>query len=93
MNKKEFVSKVMKRTGFTQGISKKAVDAVFEEISECLESGEDVKLVGFATFSTKHRKARNGVSPKDKTKKIHIDEKRVPSVRFGKALKNRINTK
>lgn len=91
MNKKELVSKVMKSTGQTQAVTREVIDSMLEEITACLENGESVKLVGFGTFYTKTRAKRNGVSPKDKTQKIVIPEKRVPGVRFGKTLKDKVD--
>lgn len=91
MNKKELISKVMKSTGQTHAVAKAVVDSVFEEISAALENGESVKIVGFGTFATKERAERNGVSPKDKNKRITIAAKTVPTIRFGKVLKARVN--
>lgn len=91
MNKKELVARVKKSGNFTQAQAKLAVDAVFDEVGKALENGETVKIVGFGTFGVKQRAARNGVSPKDKTKKIYIEAKTVPTMRYGKSLKNRVN--
>lgn len=93
MNKKELISKVMKATGQTNAVTRAVVDSLFEEISAAMERGESVKVVGFGTFGTKERAQRNGVSPKDKNKKIVISAKTVPVVRFGKVLKSRVNKK
>ena len=91
MNKKELVARVKKSGNFTQAQAKLAVDAVFDEVGKALENGETVKIVGFGTFGVKQRAARNGVSPKDKTKKIYIEAKTVPTMRYGRSLKNRVN--
>ena len=91
MNKKNLISKIMAETGYTQKVVHDIVDATFEEIAKAMENGEHVKIVGFGTFGTKHRAARVGVSPKDKNQKIEIAAKTVPSVHFGKTLKNRVN--
>ena len=93
MNKKELVARVKKSGDFTQAQAKKAVDAVFNEISAALENGDSVKIIGFGTFGVKERAAREGVSPKDKTQKIQIDAKTVPTMRYGKALKVKVNKK
>jgi len=39
------------------------VDAMMEAVSNALEKGEKVTLVGFGTFQTTERKARIGVAP------------------------------
>jgi DNA-binding protein HU-beta len=64
MNKQELVSAVAKSTGLTKADSDKAVSAVFDAISNSLQNGESVRLVGFGTFSTAQRAARKGVNPK-----------------------------
>lgn len=91
MNKGDLVAKVKQTCGFTQAQAKMAVDAVFSEVGNALEKGDSVKIVGFGTFGVKQRAARNGVSPKDKNKKIYIEAKTVPTMRYGKSLKARVN--
>lgn len=91
MNKKDLIQNLMKKTGHTQAEVRTIVDGVFDEISDALERGEEVKVVGFGTFFTRVRSERNGVSPKDRSKKIVIPQKTVPGVRFGRVLKLRVN--
>ncbi|MGM0627259.1 MAG: HU family DNA-binding protein, partial [Candidatus Fermentibacterota bacterium] len=61
MTKKDLVNHVSDAAGLTKKDSAKAVDAIFDGIMGTLGKGEKVSLVGFGTFSVKHRKARKGV--------------------------------
>ncbi|HPE32471.1 MAG TPA: HU family DNA-binding protein, partial [Parvularculaceae bacterium] len=42
----------------------RAVDAVFDAITEALRKGDDVRIVGFGTFSAAKRAAREGRNPR-----------------------------
>src|SRR5437763_4465400 len=42
----------------------KAVDAVFDAIAEALKGGDEVRLVGFGTFSVAARAASEGRNPR-----------------------------
>ncbi|MDO5562941.1 MAG: HU family DNA-binding protein [Synergistaceae bacterium] len=64
------------------------VDAVFGSISASLKKGEKVQLIGFGTFETRKRAAREGRNPQNPKKTIKIPAKTVPAFRPGKALKD-----
>ena len=55
-----------------------------------LKSGDSVALVGFGTFSVKHRAARSGRNPQTGAE-IQIAAANVPSFKAGKALKDSVN--
>ncbi|NLZ70932.1 MAG: HU family DNA-binding protein, partial [Clostridiaceae bacterium] len=50
MNKTELVAAVAEETKLSKKDSQKAVNAVLETITDELEKGEKVTLVGFGTF-------------------------------------------
>lgn len=68
MTKKELTAQVAGRTGLTNVVSLKAIDALFGIIQESLEKGELTTIHGFGTFSVVNRAARVGVSPVTKEK-------------------------
>ncbi len=45
------------------GAAKTAVNGVFEEIGEALARGEDIRLPGFGTFTTRNRPAHTRRNP------------------------------
>ena len=51
MNKNDLISKVADTSGLSKTDASNAVDAVVESIIGAMKSGDDVRLVGFGTFS------------------------------------------
>ncbi|MCV5217083.1 HU family DNA-binding protein, partial [Escherichia coli] len=68
----------------------RALDAFIEAVSGTLQSGDQVALVGFGTFSVRTRAARTGRNPKT-GEEIQIAEAKVPAFKAGKALKDACN--
>lgn len=89
MNRTELISAVAEKTGLSKKDCEKAVSATLETITETLEIGEKVQLVGFGVFDVKHRGVRMGRNPKTK-EEIEIPASRVPQFKAGKALKEAI---
>jgi len=89
MNKAELISTVAEKAGLSKKDSEKIVTATFEAITEALEAGEKVQLVGFGVFDVKAREARVGRNPKTK-EAIEIPASRVPQFKAGKALKDAV---
>ncbi len=88
MNKADLVEKVASAV-CTKKEAAAAVDAVFDAITEALKKGEDVRLVGFGTFSVRRRAARKGRNPRTGAT-LNIPAKNVPVFRPGKGLKDAV---
>ena len=58
MNKAELVSKMAEKSELTKKEAEAALNAFMESVEEALVSGEKVQLVGFGTFETRDRAAR-----------------------------------
>ncbi|MES1042566.1 DUF4083 domain-containing protein [Peribacillus simplex] len=69
--------------------AKKAVDALFETISNTLAKEEKIQLVGFGTFEVRDRAARPGRNPQT-GEEIQIAASKVPAFKPGKELKEAI---
>ena len=67
------------------------VNAIFDEITQALASGNRVELRGFGAFSVKNRPARTGRNPRT-GETVQVDEKWVPFFKTGKELRERLNT-
>lgn len=65
----------------------KAVDAIFETISEALKEGDKVQIIGFGNFEVRERSARKGRNPQT-GEEIEIAASKVPAFKPGKALKD-----
>ncbi|WP_428099936.1 HU family DNA-binding protein [Candidatus Rariloculus sp.] len=90
MNKAELIDAVASATNFSKADASRAVDAVVDSISSALGDGQQVSVVGFGTFSVKHRAARSGRNPRT-GEAIQIAASNVPGFKAGKALRNAVN--
>ncbi len=90
MGKTQLVEAVAAKTGLTKADSARAVDAVFEAMTEGLKKEGKVSLVGFGTFAVKKRAARDGINPLTK-EPLHIPAKKAVSFKAGSKLKDTIN--
>lgn len=93
MTKSELIQKLAERNPhlFLRDVEK-IVDTVFNEITDTLADGNRVELRGFGAFSVKHREARKGRNPRT-GETVHVDAKRLPFFKTGKALREKLNEK
>ena len=90
MNKNDLISSVADTSGLSKGDAIKAVEAVFETISTALGNGDEVRLVGFGTFSVARRKASTGRNPRT-GEPMKISASSQPKFKAGKSLKDSVN--
>lgn len=90
MNKNELIADVADRAEITKADAARAVDAFIDSVSKSLSAGEEVRLVGFGTFTVVHRKATEGRNPRTGAV-IKIAASKQPKFRAGKALKDTVN--
>lgn len=90
MNKNDLVAHVADSAGLTKNDATKAVDAVFDSITDALKGGDEVRLVGFGSFSVAERAASEGRNPRT-GEKIMIAASKQPKFKAGKALKDAVN--
>ncbi len=90
MNKTQLVEKIAEKADISKASAGRALDAFIEAVSGTLQSGDQVALVGFGTFSVRTRAARTGRNPKT-GEEIQIAEAKVPAFKAGKALKDACN--
>ena len=91
MNKAELVAAVAEQTNFTKKDAELAINAVLSTIQESLVKGKKVQLIGFGTFETRKRKARQGRNPRKPDEVIKIPASKAPVFKAGKALKDAVN--
>ena len=63
MNKTELIDAIAAAADLPKASAGRALDAVVDSVTEALKKGDQVSLVGFGTFSVKHRNARTGRNP------------------------------
>ena len=90
MNKRELTDAVASAADLARADAARAVDAVLGAISDALGQGDSVSLVGFGTFSVKHRAARQGRNPRT-GESIQIAATSVPGFKAGRALRDAVN--
>jgi len=90
VNKNDLVAAVADSAGLSKADSAKAVDAVFDCITSSLKGGDEVRLVGFGTFSVAKRAASEGRNPRT-GETIKIPASNQPKFKAGKGLKDSVN--
>lgn len=90
MNKTELVAAIAERTELSKKDSEKALKAFIDVVSEELQKGEKIQLVGFGTFEVADRAAREGRNPLT-GEKMQIEASKAPKFKAGKALKDAVN--
>ena len=91
MNKAELVSKMAEKSGLTKKAAEAALNAFMSSVQDALVNNEKVQLVGFGTFETRERAARQGRNPRDPEQVIDIPASKAPVFKAGKGLKDIIN--
>ena len=89
MNKAQLIDQLATRTRLTKSQSENVLDAALEIIQKTVSKGEEVKLVGFGTFSRLARKSRTGRNPKT-GQAVAIPGGKVPRFRPGKDFKDQV---
>ena len=90
MNQSELVKEVAAKSGLARQAAEKAVAAIFDSLEGALKKGEDVRLVGFGSFSVGTRQARDGKNPRT-GEPIKIAAAKVVKFSAGKGLRDAVN--
>lgn len=90
VNKNELISDVAERSGLSKVDAGKAVDGMISSIEAALKSGDDVRIVGFGTFSVSSRAATTGRNPRT-GEAISIPASKQPKFKAGAPLKAAVN--
>ena len=91
MNKQELIEAIAKETGLSKADSKRSLEAFTGIVLKQLKKGEQVRLIGFGTFSVRKRKKRQGINPQTGAK-ITIKARKVPHFAPGSELKNALSS-
>lgn len=90
MSKQQLVEMIAEKAGLTKADASRALDATIESIQETLKNGEKVSLVGFGTFATSKREAREGRNPRT-GEKVEIAARTAVTFKAGTKLKDAVN--
>lgn len=86
MNKQQLIEKIASETNMSKAQTESLLNCAFENIKKAVKKGDDVKLVGFGTFTKAKRKARTGRNPQT-GKAIKIPASWAPKFRAGAEFK------
>jgi DNA-binding protein HU-beta len=92
MNKKQLAGKVASKSDLTKAEAERILDLALGLITEALDKGDKVRLVGFGNFVVRKRKGRIGRNPQT-GEKITIGESKAPAFVPGMNLKKAIKGK
>ena len=89
IGKTELIRRVAQKAGKSNKETADLVNATLDAIRDSLKTGEEVRLVGFGSFSVRTTAARTGVNPQTRAK-IQVPSKQ--RVRFspGKELNDAV---
>ncbi|AOU97849.1 integration host factor subunit alpha [Acidihalobacter yilgarnensis] len=89
LTKADMAERLFEELGLNKREAKDFVEMFFQELSDALEKGEEVKLSGFGNFSLRDKRQRPGRNPKT-GEEIPITARRVVTFRPGQKLKARV---
>lgn len=90
MNKTDLISKMANTSGVSKAHCTKVLDSFMAAVESALKSGDDVRLVGFGTFSVTKRAAMKGRNPRTGAE-IKIPASKRPKFKPGKHLTDSLN--
>jgi DNA-binding protein HU-beta len=90
MTKNELVKEMAEKAGVSVADAQKCLDGFTSSVTDALKRKDKLTLVGFGTFETKDRAAREGRNPSN-GETIQIKAAKVPSFKAGKSLKDAVN--
>ena len=91
MTKNELVKEMAEKAGVSVADAQKCLDGFTSSVTDALKRKDKLTLVGFGTFETKDRAAREGRNPSN-GETIQIKAAKVPSFKAGKSLKDAVNS-
>lgn len=90
MNKSELIQAIAAKANITQAAATKVLNALLESVTESLQNGEAVSLVGFGSFEVRQRAERQARNLQT-GKPMIIPAKKAPAFKAGKGLKEAVD--
>ena len=89
MNKGDLIEKIASDSGVSKAQAGRALDSFLSNTVNAVSSGQKVTLVGFGTFSKRHRAARTGRNPQTGAS-IDIPARNVVRFKPGKEFSSKV---
>lgn len=90
MNKQDLIDQIAEKADLPKVKAQEVFETFLDVIKTSLKKGEDVKLVGFGTFTVSERAATTGRNPRT-GEAINIAASKQPKFKAGKELKDAVN--
>lgn len=91
MNKKQLVERVAKEAKLSKANVETVISATLQTVMSETKKGRDVRLLGFGTFTSKKRKARDGRNPQT-GEKVRIQAAKYPKFKAGTEFRRCVNS-
>ncbi|MGE5579670.1 MAG: HU family DNA-binding protein [Bacillota bacterium] len=89
MNKTELIAKVAEEANMTKKDTERFVNTFINVVEGALAAGDTVAILGFGTFLSRERPAREGRNPRT-GEAIQIPASKVPVFRPGRGLRGSV---
>ena len=90
MNKTELIAKMAENSELSKADAARALKSFEQAITEAMQAGDKVSILGFGSFEVGKRAARTGRNPQT-GKDIKIPAANIPKFKAGKALRDSVN--
>jgi DNA-binding protein HU-beta len=90
MTKGELIEEIEERSGLNRAQAKAAVEAFVASVTDALKRGEEVRLMGFGSFTPIARAATLGRNPRTGAE-VKVPASRTAKFRIGEGLKSALN--
>lgn len=87
MNRTELISEMAEKAGVSKKDADNVLKAFIDTVESAVKADDKVQLVGFGTFESRERAAREGKNPRT-GEKITIAASKVPAFKPRKAFKD-----
>ncbi len=92
MTRSQMISAVAKKTNSTEAQVEITMDALFDQIADCLKEGEKVTIAGFGRFEMRPRKPKAYTNPKTKVSS-RLESTSIPGFKASGRFKQKLDEK
>ena len=91
MNKNDLIEVIAGKCSMSKAEGARIVECMLDSITDTLKTGDEVRLIGFGTFSVYQRAATTARNPQT-GEPMQIPASKQPKFKAGKALKEAVNS-
>lgn len=89
MTRSQMIETVARKTGFPESQVEMTMDAMFDQIAECLRADEKVTIAGFGRFEMRQRRTKSFTNPKTKVAS-QLEPTAIPGFKASGRLKEKV---